>query len=371
MDLPSRLDLFAKGVQYIQQSTGKLDPRVPLTQGSDANMYLGSTTVVADAITKQIGYNLARLLLDTATGDDLDRYALDRYQLTRKGAAPAVGSVTISRATVAAGAGSVALGTVLTTLSGAQYFTTSIATFGPSTYSATCTVSASQAGAASQVGANAVSNFLQPSQLFDASLTVNNPVPMAGGADAEDDDTFRNRIRNFWNTARRGTLGAIQQGALNTLGVDSALAVEALTGLGAPARVVNLYIADASGVANATLAQAVLNNLLDYRAGGITVIISTSIPLLVPIGILLAYQTGVDSVSLASQVQAAVFNFVNTLGVNGTLQLSDLYTILTRYKQQGVIVQTPGSIVNPAGDLVPPIGQTIRTTLGLVSIGSL
>ena len=71
------------------------------------------------------------------------------------------------------------------------------------------------------------------------------------------------------------------------------------------------------------------------------------------------------------EVQTAVFNYVNSLPVNGTLQTSDLMTVLTRFKQAGVIVQNPGSLISPAGDLVPAVGSTLRTTLGLVSITSL
>ena len=72
-----------------------------------------------------------------------------------------------------------------------------------------------------------------------------------------------------------------------------------------------------------------------------------------------------------SLVQAAIYSFVNSLPVNATLQTSDLMTVLTRFKQAGVIVTNPGSIIAPAGDLVPAIGQTLRTTLGLVVISAL
>jgi uncharacterized phage protein gp47/JayE len=371
MDAPTRVDLLNIGASYIARTTTKIDPAAPLTDGTDANMFVGSQSVVGDAVVKQIGYSVARLLLDGAKGDDLDRLALDRYGVTRKGASPAVGSVTVSRATLAGGAGSVPVGTVLTTLSGTQYFTTTVATFGASAYQAACNVSASQAGKSTQVGANAITRFLQPGQLFDKTLTATNPLTTAGGEDVEDDDTFRNRVRQFWNTARRGTLAAIEQGALSVPGVVSAMAVEALTGAGIPARVVNLYISDSSGVASQALATQVQVALEDYRAAGIAVIISTSIPLLVGVQLALSYQAGVDTLSLASQVQTAVFNFVNSLGVNATLQVADLNAVLSRFKGVGVIVQTPGSIVSPAGDLVPPVGQTLRTTLGLVTVGAL
>lgn len=371
LDLPSRVTLLGIGASYIQQVTAKLDPAAPLTLGSDANMFVGSQSVVNDAITKQIGYNAQRLLLDGAFGTDLDRYAYDRYQLLRKGASPALGSETISRLTFAGGGGTVPTGTILTTKASTQYFTTTPANFGAFDLSARCNVSASQAGKSTQVGANAITGFLKPALLFDKTLTCTNPLTTAGGEDVEDDDTFKNRVRTFWNTARRGVLGAIVQGALSVPGVVSASTFEVLSGLALPARVVQLYIADSSGVASAALAANVAAVLADWRAGGIAVVIATSIPQLVDVSVLLAYQAGVDTITLQSLVQASLYSYVNSLPVNATLQTSDLYTVLTRFKPAGVIVRNPGSLVAPAGDLVPSIGQTLRTTLAQVVVGSL
>src|SRR5260221_476101 len=99
---------------------------------------------------------------------------------------------------------------------------------------------------------------LDPAQVdvdgSDATLQVTNPLTTAGGEDVEDDDTFRARIRDFWRTARRGILAAIEFGAKTVPGVVSAQAVEALSVGAAPARVVNLYIADSSGVSSEALA---------------------------------------------------------------------------------------------------------------------
>lgn len=371
LDLPSRITLQSIGASYAQSVTTKLDPNAPFVLGSDANLIIGTQSVVGDVVVKSLGYSVSRLFLDGAFGDDLDRYALDRYQLSRKGASPALGAVVFTRPTLTAGAGTIPSGTVLTTTAGTQYFTTTPANFGGSDYTATANVSAAQAGLSTQVGANAIVRFLQPSLIFDTTIVCNNPLTTAGGADVEDDDTFKNRIRNFWNTARRGTLGAIAQGALAVLGVVSAQAVDALASGGQPARVVNLYIADASGVASAALAANVAAALDDYRAGGIAVVISTSIPQLVSVQILLSFAAGVDTITLSGLVQTAVVNFVNSLPVNGTLQISDLQTVITRFKQAGVIVQTPGSIVAPVGDLIPAIGSTLRTTPALVTVGAM
>ena len=359
-DLPSRLDIYALGRQYILSKAHAIEPSKVDVDGSNANIFVGSTSVMVDAVTRQLGYSINRLFLDGAEGEDLDRWAYDRYQETRKGASAALGRCRFYRATLTAGGGSVPVGTTLTTLTGVQYVTTSIANFGPSDYTSQASVRASQAGHATEVGANQITRFAKPSGLFDPTLQCNNDLTTAGGEDAEDDDTFKLRLRKFWLTARRGVLSAIVQGATSVPGVTSASAVEALAGNDLPARVVNLYIADSSGVASAELAALVVTSLLDYRAAGIPVIVSTSIPTLISLSLSVQFQAGVNTQQITEQIRGAMLGYVNSLGVNQTLGIGDIYTVLSRFKAAGAIVNQQ-SIIAPAGDLVPSIGQTLRT----------
>ena len=370
MDALTRLDYYAIGRQYVLSKATAIDPAKIDVDGSNSNIVVGSTSCMADACQRQLLYSTNRTFLDGCEGEDLDRWAWDRYQQTRKGASAAVGPIRMYRASVAAGGGSVPVGTLLTTKGNVQYTTTTVVSFGAGQYTAYGSVRASQAGKATEVGANMIQQFAQVGDLFDPSLQCNNDLTTAGGEDAEDDDTFKARLRNFWLTARRGLLSAIEQGATSVPGVVSARAVEAIAILGGvpyPARVVDLYIADSSGVASAELAAAVTMNLEDYRAGGIPVIVHVGLPLIVPVAVSVAFRAGVSSADLTTAIQASIFSYVNSLGVNDTLGVADLYTVLNRFKQGGAII-TQGSLVNPAGDLVPGVGQTIRTLLNLVSV---
>jgi hypothetical protein len=371
-DLPTRLDLFALGAQYLLSKATTIEPTKVLVDGSNANCFVGSTSVMVDAVTKQLGYSVARTYLDGAVDEDLDRWAWDRYTETRKGASAAVGPIRMYRATTSAGAGTVPVGTALVTGAGIQYVTTTTVSFSATQYAAYGSVRASQAGKAAEVGPNMIQKFSQPGLLFDPTLQCNNDGTTAGGEDAEDDDTFKLRLRNFWLTARRGVLSAIVQGATSVPGVVSAEAVEALTtfpgtNVSIPAGLVNLYIADSSGVASAELAAAVVSQLNDYRAAGISVVVSTSIPLIVGVAVQVAFQAGVATAALTEQIKAALFSFVNSLGVNQTLSNADLKTVLTRFKSVGVIVSND-SIQNPTGDYVPAVGQTLRTLLQDVTV---
>ena len=358
--------MYALARDYTLQRATRIDPSKVDVLGSDANLFVGSQSVVNSALVRQLAYKTNALLLTGARGTDLDRLGFDRYQQPRKGASAALGAVRMFRQSSALGSGTVQAGTILQTGTNVLYVTTQPATFGSTQLdNVVATIRAVQAGKSTQVGANQIVRFQNSTALFDPTIQVNNDNGTAGGEDAEDDDTYRNRLFQFWNAARRGTLGAIEFGARSVPGVVSANATEALNSLGGPARVVILYIADSSGVASDALAAQVQVALGDYRAAGIQVIIVNSLPELVAVQLQLAFVGNVDTVTLTTQVLAAVVNFVNSLPVNGPLYRGQLFSVLQRFASSGV-VPSQGAILAPVGDLFPPLGETFRTTQSLV-----
>lgn len=362
MDLPSRLTLFSVGRDYIRTRAKKIDPAQVDIEGSDVNLVVGSSSVVAAHTVNHLLYRTAVLMLDGAEDEDLDRLVYDRYSMFRKGASAGLTTAEISRPTVAGGSGTVPAGTIITSDTGVEYLTLTDATFGPADLISRADVRATQAGAASRVQARALKRFKQPGLLFDKTLVPTNPQASAGNEDVELDDRLRERARDFWRTARRGTIGAIEFGALSVPGVVSARAEEVLTDGGVAARIVNLYIADSSGVASDALARLVRTALNEYRACGITVIISTSLPLYVDIALNLQFAANVDTLALTDVIRYAITAYINSLPVNGALYLGDLFTVLKRYEEDGLVVRRE-NIVSPVGDLIPAVGTTIRTSL--------
>ena len=362
-EILTRLDFYEIGRRYLLTRATRIDPERVDVEGSDANLFIGSQSFCAAAISAQLGQRINALLLDGCEGEDLDRYAYDRYTLTRKGASPAIGTVTFSRPNATFGSGTIPLGTKLRTLTGIEYITTEVASFSASGLTARARVRATQAGKEFQVGANTIRNFATPGAIFDQTIEINNSEATAGGEPAESDPIFRERIRDFWNAARRGTLAAIEFGARQVEGVESATAIEVTGSSGQPARLVQLYVADSSGVANEALIAQVQTELLEYRAGGIQVILFPSVPEIIDIQFALAFVTGVDTVTLTQEVRGAIVSFVNSLGVNQPLLRNDLGAVLTRFRSSGVI-PTEGSILVPAGDLFPSVqGRTLRTRI--------
>jgi len=366
MEALSRLDFYQIGRRYIRAHATQIDPNKIDVQGSDINLFVGSAAYMAYAISRQMVDRIGALTLNGATDDDLDRYAMDRYQLTRKGAVAAVGVVTFSRLTSAGGAGSIPINTILQSLTGFQYITTSTATFSSGGLSATATVQATLAGKEYQVGSNQIQTISNPSALFDTTIKVTNPLQTSGGEPAEDDATFKNRIQSFWQTANRGTIGAIQFGALTVPGIVSAYVEEVTNLSGTPTRLVNLYVADSSGLATSPLTLQVANVLSDYRACGIYVNLIGGMPQIVDVTLSLAFSGNVNTSSVTEDIRNAIVDFINSLGVNQMLSLAALYALLYRFQNQGLVV-TESTIVSPTGSIIPTPGYTLRTTIDHVT----
>jgi hypothetical protein len=275
--------------------------------------------------------------------------------------------VTFYRDSATLGAGTVPIGTKLGTKTGIEYITTTTATFGATTTSANALVRSTQAGKAQQVGANAIRRILEPAKLWDASLKVNNYLATAHAEDRELDSVFKERIRDFWRSARRGTLAAIAYGAKQVSGVESANAVEALTAGAQPARVVNLYLADSSGISSQAIGSDVQNSLMEWRAGGIAVITYTCNVQIQPIVYRLRFAAGISTAPIVEKIRAVTVEKVNTLGGNETLMRGMLFSVLEMFKGSGLIPDQ-NSVVEPAGDIVPGVGFTIRTDMTNVTV---
>ncbi len=366
MDVLSRLDLFALGRDYMEQRAKRLAPGTVDTEGSDANLFVGTGSYVSFALSLQTGERLAALTLDGAEGEDLDRFAWDRYREKRKGASASVTTCSISRTSLAAGEGTVDVGHRVLSLTGIEFVTTSTASFGASTYTTTCDVRSTRAGCSQNVGKNQIRTILDAGTLWDPSLTITNPQASAHGDNREEDGDFKRRIRTLFRTARRGTLAAIEQGALAVEGIASASAVEVLDPQARPARVVNLYIADGAGNASRALANVVDAQLLEWRAGGIAVLSSTSLPQIVPVRMHLAFRAGVETSTLTETIRGSVLGYVNSLVVNQTLYLGRLQAVLARFADAGLLPKD-STFLEPLGDVVPAPGFTLRSTIAHVT----
>ena len=359
---------------------GKLSTEVVERAGTDANVMGAGACAVGDEVIGQVLDVEAGVFLDSATGQALDRLVFDRYGLVRKPAGAAQVTLSWSTATPSGGAFVIPAGTVVQSSDGTQ-FQTLASTIYPAGSSGPVTTEARSllAGVDQQVSTGALT--VQVSQVSGApgNLVVTNPAASFGAADAESDDSLRSRARNFFTTSVRGTLSAIQQGALAYPGVQTATAFEYLDALGRPGGVVQLMITDqftdelviyteaipSYQTQSDSLATAVYQSLANVRAAGIYVNIQVAVVEMIALTLALTYQANVDPETVAAQAKAAAFNYTNGLPPGTQWQSAAC---------QAAVATTPGllitgqEVIGPVGVISPTPLQVIRTSMSLVTL---
>lgn len=370
-DLPSRVDLFnVFADELIVRAEGRQDgrritPQEIFTDGSDINLIGAGASAMGEEVMRQVGRGLASLTLDGAQGEELDRWCSDRYsgEVVRKGAAPALVRLQLARPNFTAGAGTYPAGSRVQTDGGVQFVTTTAGSFsGTSLGPVSVEARALNAGSSGNVREGSITSFV--TQPFDSAITVTNPSFASGGDEREQDPSLRARARLFFVSARRGTLSAVEFGALTVPGVRQATAEEEVDGGGVLTGRMFLYIADANGQANQSLVDKVTLAIRAYRGGGMPVSIVGAVPVFQPIVLALAYETNVDTLVAFDRARRVVLGQVNQTRPNRTLYRS-LITSAAR-SVPGVIV-SDGAVVAPAGDVVPSTGQVIRTRIDLIT----
>jgi uncharacterized phage protein gp47/JayE len=354
----TRLDLYEIGRTNMRTQAKRIDASTVDVAGSDANLFVGATSFMTFAVQRQLIERINALYLDGCNGEDLDRWAFDRYRILRKGASPARTSMVFSRAVLGGGAGQIDAGRKFVTPEGIEYLTTQPTIFQATTMSVSTFVRAVNAGKDYQIGAN---NLRKPSSgtLFDPRITMNNPTAAAGGENRESNDVFRERIRDFWRAMSRGTIGAIEYGARTVPGVESAQAIEE-TDNGKPARLVQLSIADSSGVSSLALETSVEVALDDWSGAGVYVNLVGGYPQMIPmIQLNLKIRAGYDYVTLQQNIQAAVVEYSNSLGIGKALYRGALMSVLARFQTEGLELNDQ-TILQPLADIIPARARTLR-----------
>jgi uncharacterized phage protein gp47/JayE len=373
-ELPTREDYFQIGAQEVLRRGEARSPNQRITrevifaEGTDTNLLLAATSAMADEATRHLALRMAALFLDSAEDEDLDRLVADRYspEIVRKQPSQALVTLTFTRAIPPSSGAlvSVPTGTKIRTATGVEFETTTPVVFplnGTGPYSAEA--KARLAGPTGNVAAGTITQF--SAAPLDAAIQVTNSAIAAGGALLESDDSLRERARGYFRNARRGTLGAIETGALSVLGVTSATAFESVDANGNPSGFVSVYIADANGQANELLARRVRDALLEYRAGGVVVTVLTSVPLLLGIAYVIGFVAGTDTLAAAQQLRELTVATVNGLAPGEVLPLSLLQSI-ARSVPGAIVLQ--GSVTLPVGDLTPGASEVIKTALTRVTV---
>jgi hypothetical protein len=347
---PSPQDLLD---QFIAEAVAR-NPRLRFAEGDITLAQGHGAQAMADAVLRYGAQAFRETFIDGAKGDALTALVDDHLNLQRSPATAAQVTVAFTR-TSAGAAGTIPAGTVVATTFDADgnevRFTTDTlinvgaGNNGPFAIGATATA----VGRAGNVAGGELSRIVD--QLFDSTFTVTNADLAAGGNAEESDDELKLRARSFWTTLRRGTLGALEFGALTVATVRVAKATEDATGL------VTVVVTDTDGNSNAQMVALVEAALEDWRAAGVTVTVLGGAALLTDVAATMTLRDGVDATILGPLVIDAIEGRMFKLRQGETLYLDMLTAAVLAVDPDGILAVDFGALVD---DVVPTSSQVIR-----------
>jgi hypothetical protein len=340
---------------------------------------LAGGSAMADTVVGQLVNVCRGQFLDSSEGAQLDRLVFDRYGLVRKPAAPSLGTAQFSTLVAVTTAFTIPNNLALSTSDGVSFITTAASSFPAGiTGPIYVPIRSNVAGFNQQAKANTITSIKGTVPGGAGDLRVTNLVATAGAADVEDDASLRDRARRFFTTSQRGTLSAIENGAVSVPGVVRAAAVEVLDSSGRPGRWVQLLISDrftdalvainqtsaAYDAQSQTLARTVFNALREFRCGGNYVQVIVAQVALLMIRLDLTFSASIDPITVSEQARAVIVNYVNGLAPGVPFVPSSAVQILRGVS--GLLV-TGNEIAVPNGTVQPRAMQVIRTSFDLTT----
>lgn len=360
---PSFDDLLT---QYEAQALA-VRPTAQFLEGDITTIHQHGTGAMADAAIRFTIQAFKQTFIDGATGDALTTLVNDHLNIQRQAATAAQAVVTFTR-TGGGPSGVLPTGfvvgsafdatgkTVLFTLDAPVAFGSS--DNGPHTGNVTAQVTGRASNVPAGGGGVGITRVVGVLPTGWTNLAVTNAGPAAGGNDDESDDELRVRARTFWVTLRRGTLGAIEFGALQVASVRVSRATEdPVSGI------VTLVVTDSDGNSTAQMVSDVVAELENWRAAGSVVTIFGGTQLLVNITGTLVGDTGVNTSVLAPLARAAI-----TARINKQRQGEILYLDSVKSAALSVDPDALDALVltAPLADVTPAPAQVIRA--GIITI---
>lgn len=363
-DFPRFDQLFRIGRDEILARNTALKTDVVDEEGSTSNALVGCGSVMNEEIVLALAVLAVQRMIGSATGENQDRLYWDWFELTRNDAAAALVTLRFTRAGVVTG--TIAKDFVCRTAEGIEFVVLEDTYFGAADTQKDVPARAALVGTEGNVDAATIT--LLGTQLWDTTFTVTNLVEAAGGTVREGDEPFRERARQFWKVARRGTLDAIEFGALEVDGIGIAKTSEIplyVDGSQA-AQYVELAVADPSGSSNQALADLATTAIRAWRGAGIFVQTVAAATVLTEIATAYTHKAGFDTDVTDARVLEALLVFTNTLGAGETWRHGGAVDLVQR--DPGVDEAEDVTIPTPSADVSATSVQIIRTTRDRIRI---
>lgn len=331
-------------------------PDLGVYEGDITDAQIHGGAAMADAVLRFATLAFRDTFLDGATGDALTILVNDHLNIQRAPATSSQGVMTFSRASAAAGAGTLTAGTTVATefdANGQEVRLTLDAdvVFGALDLTQNGNVTAVETGRETNAEAGTVTRIID--SVFDATISVTNVNKVAGGNPEESDEELRERARTFWTTLRRGTVDALEFGSLTVDTVRVARAVEDTT-----SGITTVYVSDLDGNSTAQMLAGVAAELTNWRCASSIVLVVGGTQLTTAVAVTIAqFRSGFDVAAAAADIQAAITARMQKLRVGETLYLDALIGAIIAVSPDEIYDVT---ITDPAADVVPSATQVIR-----------
>ncbi len=317
--------------------------------------------------------------LSTSTGSDVDTWVGD-FGLTRLPATYATGPVTLGFFSPKTGATSIAPGVIVQTPGGAIQYQIVADTTQPA-YSATSGTYVIPAGSLSitatavalTAGVNYNVQVGQLSQLgFSAVDFVNNTASISNGINAETDAALKVRFVNYINSLSKATYGAILAAIASVQqGLNVNILENTLPNGSAQNGYFTIVVDNGTGSPPSSLLTTIFAAVNVIRAFTVQFSVIGPTPVTVTVVANIHVPTGVTSAPIQAIVQTAVINYINSLQIGQSCNLSKLTQIIQEASTNVVSIQDGSLLIQGAStSLVATPFNVFRTSSVSVSIGT-
>lgn len=293
------------------------------SEGSVLDAHAGAAAVLADRVVHYVIASFAATFFGSATDEDLETLAADRLGLTKQEASPSRGRVTWTPSTPGMAYTIPAGFEFSATVNGATVTvaSTTAVGLGPTQTSVEIPCESTRAGRDQNVAEDEI-DTLATSFPTDPGATVTNEERFTGGAAAETDAEFRERIAQYYLTLRQGTVEALRAGGRSVAGVRYVAVDESRVEEDAT---VYVYVGDPDARSNSALAAAVRDAFAtQWRAAGVLVDVRGADREEIAVELVLTIDAGADKDEILAAVRAAIAAWADQLEPNQTLRLSRL-----------------------------------------------
>ena len=310
----------------------------------------------------------------TSNGADLDSWMAD-LTLTRLPAVAATGTVTLSRFTPGMSA-LIPAGALVRTADGTQTFAVAADTSQPS-WSAASNGYVVSDGIASldvpviaqtpgNVGNVQVGTISMLASAMPGIDSVNNTSVFQNGLDAESDDAFRSRFRNFIASRSRATplavghaISSIQQGLNYALQENVDPSGQLLMGSFV------VTVDDGSGSPSTALLSTVQSAIDAVRPVGSIFSVQSPTVFKANVSLTITVPAGTAKAPVQAQVGTAIGSYINSLPIGASLPLTKLAQIA--YSTNPAVVNVSALLANgSAGDVVVALNGVVKA--GIVAV---